>query len=53
MKLKEFILKTIIVVLLIVITRLLDVFIFVEATEYLWLACGYVIYLVINIEEED
>lgn len=52
MKLKEFILKTIIAVLLILITKLLDVFIFVGVTDILWLACGYVIYLVINIEED-
>ena len=53
MKLKEFIIKTIIVVLLILITKLLDVFIFVGATEYLWLACGYVICWVLSVEEED
>lgn len=53
MKLKEFILKITIIALLIFITRLLDVFIFVGATECLWLICGYVIYWVLNFEEED
>lgn len=53
MKLKEFILKIIISILLIVITRLADVFIFVGATECLWLVCGYVIYWVLSVEEED
>ena len=53
MKLKEFILKIIISVLLIVITRLADVFVFVGATECLWLVCGYAICVILNIEEED
>lgn len=53
MKLKEFILKITIIALLIFITKILDVFIFVGATDILWLLCGYAIYWVLNFEEEE
>ena len=50
-ELKQSILKGIISILLVVITRILDVFVFAGATEALWFACGYIIYWIWEIEE--
>ena len=51
MKLKKCILKGIIFVLLILITRIIDVFYIQEAKELLWLICGYITYWIWEVEE--
>ena len=52
MKIKQSILKGIITVLLIVITRIIDVFCIQGATEGLWLICGYLLHWIWDIEED-
>lgn len=53
MRFKQYILKGIIFVLLIVITIILDVFYIKVGKRLLWLICGYITYWIWEIEEKE